>query len=81
MTLEQAEQKYQEYTRLLSRTAERSITPDGGKHWFIFKDGGKIFVTKEQVGEYERAKMMVENAKKKAELEQMLKMLEEGEIK
>ena len=70
MTLEQAEQKYQEYTRLLSRTAERSITPDGGKHWFIFKDGGKIFVTKEQVGEYERAKMMVENAKKKAELEQ-----------
>ena len=81
MTLEQAEQKYQEYTRLLSRTAERSITPDGGKHWFIFKDGRKIFVTKEQVGEYERAKMMVENAKKKAELEQMLKMLEEGEIK
>ena len=80
MTLEQAEQKYQEYTRLLSRTAERSITPDGGKHWFIFKDGGKIFVTKEQVGEYERAKMMVENAKKKAELEQMLKMLEEGGI-
>ena len=81
MTLEQAEKKYQEYTSLLSRTAERSITPDGGKHWFIFKDGGKIFVTKEQVGEYERAKMMVENAKKKAELEQMLKMLEEGEIK
>ncbi len=80
MTLEQAEKKYQEYTRLLSKTAERSITPDGGKHWFIFKDGGKIFVTKEQVGEYERAKMMVENAKKKAELEQMLKMLEEGGI-
>ena len=75
MTLEQAEQKYQEYTRLLSRTAERSITPDGGKHWFIFKDGGKIFVTKEQVGEYERAKMMVENAKKKAELEEMYKLL------
>ena len=81
MTLEQAEQKYQEYTRLLSKTSERSITPEDGKHWFIFKDGGKIFVTKEQVGEYERAKMMVENAKKKAELEQMLKMLEEGEIK
>ena len=80
MTLEQAEKKYQEYTSLLSRTAERSITPDGGKHWFIFKDGGKIFVTKEQVGEYERAKMMVENAKKKAELEQMYKMLEEGGI-
>ena len=80
MTLEQAEQKYQEYTRLLSRTAERSVTPDGGKHWFIFKDGGKIFVTKEQVGEYERAKIIVENAKKKAELEQMLKMLEEGGI-
>ena len=75
MTLEQAEQKYQEYTRLLSRTAERSVTPDGGKHWFIFKDGGKIFVTKEQVGEYERAKMMVENAKKKAELEEMYKLL------
>lgn len=80
MTLEQAEQKYQEYTSLLSRTAERSITPEDGKHWFIFKDGGKIFVTKEQVGEYERAKMMVENAKKKAELEQMYKMLEEGGI-
>ncbi len=75
MTLEQAEQKYQEYTRLLSRTAERSITPEDGKHWFIFKDGGKIFVTKEQVGEYERAKMMVENAKKKAELEEMYKLL------
>ena len=75
MTLEQAEQKYQEYTRLLSRTAERSITPDGGKHWFIFKDGGKIFVTKEQVGEYEHAKIIVENAKKKAELEEMYKLL------
>ena len=75
MTLEQAEKKYQEYTSLLSKTSERSITPDGGKHWFIFKDGGKIFVTKEQVGEYERAKMMVENAKKKAELEEMYKLL------
>ena len=81
MTLEQAEQKYQEYTRLLSRTAERSITPEHGSHWFKCFDGTNFMLTKEEVGEYERAKMMVENAKKKAELEQMLKMLEEGEIK
>ena len=32
-------------------------------------------LTKEEVGEYERAKMMVENAKKKAELEEMYKLL------
>ena len=75
MKIELAQEKYQTYCELLSRTAERSVTPDGGKHWFILKEGGKIFVTKEQIGEYERAKIIVENTKKKAELEEMYKLL------
>ena len=83
MKIELAQEKYQTYCELLSRTAERSVTPDGGKHWFILKDGTKLYLTKEEVGEYEQAKITIENAKRREHIEQMYKLLvslDEGQV-